>query len=103
MIASSNIILFGLAQKSAQNFNLFTSAASTIATVAEVAVTRASSISNVDKEMLVNLIKEEIEVINDKNKKFCAVNKKAVAWLEILRKFNDLTGNKKTPQQVRKI
>ncbi|XP_050707390.1 myb/SANT-like DNA-binding domain-containing protein 3 isoform X1 [Eriocheir sinensis] len=75
----------------------------TTASFSERSASRSSPLSSVDKEMLVDLIKEYIEVINDRSMKFNAINKKAVAWQELARRFNDLTGNRKSPQQVRKI
>ena len=64
---------------------------------------RASPLSSTDKGMLVELVREHLEVINDKNTKYYAINKKAQAWQEIASKFNDLTGNNRTAVQVRKI
>lgn len=64
---------------------------------------RASPLSLLDKEALVELIKEHFEVINDKSTKFYASNKKSQAWQEIARKFCDSTGHQKTPVQLRKI
>lgn len=64
---------------------------------------RASPLSLVDKEALVDLIKEHHEVLNDKSTKFYASNKKAQAWQEISRKFSDSTGHQKSPLQLRKI
>ena len=56
---------------------------------------KSSALSTVDKGMFIDLIKEQVEVIKDKTKTFYATNKKAMAWLEILNKFNDMTGHGK--------
>ncbi|XP_045103883.1 uncharacterized protein LOC123499626 [Portunus trituberculatus] len=63
----------------------------------------SAPVSGLDKQQLIELVKEHIEVINDKSTKFYSANKKALAWQEIARKFSDVSGYKKTPQQVRKI
>ncbi len=67
------------------------------------ATSRASPVSILDKEVLLELVKDHTEVLNDKSTKFYASNKKTQAWQEIASKFCDLTGHKRTPQQLRKI
>ncbi|MPC74115.1 hypothetical protein E2C01_068463 [Portunus trituberculatus] len=64
---------------------------------------RSALVSGMDKQQLIELVKEHIEVINDKSTKFYSANKKALAWQEIARKFSDVSGYQKTPQQVWKI
>ncbi|KAK3861367.1 hypothetical protein Pcinc_032670 [Petrolisthes cinctipes] len=64
---------------------------------------RAAPVSTGDKEVLVDIMKMYMDIINDKSTKFCAVSKKAMVWQEIARKFSDSTGHQKTSQQVRKI
>ena len=67
------------------------------------APSRASPLSLLDKEALVDLVKEHVEVLNDKSTKFYSANKKAQAWQEIAKRFCDTTGHQKTPLQLRKI
>ncbi len=82
-----------------RNTNLFTSAAVTMATSKEVTVCWATPLSFFDKEILINMIKEHIDVINNKNTKFYTVNKKAMEWL---RSFV-ISGHHKIHQHMRKM
>ncbi|KAK8736324.1 hypothetical protein OTU49_004940 [Cherax quadricarinatus] len=66
-------------------------------------LSRSSPVSQFEKECLLGIVKDFMDIIADKSTSFVATSRKATVWQDVAARFNAATGYSKSSQQVRKI